>query len=934
MAKKSKKSRKLRKTKQSKLLNMSDAQRIEMARQNLSKNNARDAISVLKILKNENNNEVKALLFEAYMMRETQLINKGMHIEAQAILEQAFDYLPDFSIISEDSLCKYLKKTSLKAAVDAYYSYILKQQQSKKAQYLLVDRVFTSGQFQLLDIFDKNDPIMKDLDIIKKVRQMMIDAKWEPAYQAMKPLPRVSPYAEFKLFCRGMVAFYANDDSGMLQAFNRISQDFTLSPMIQELKVVASPMESLKKKGYSIGKTEFLWDGPVHLDRQIGQMIAAADKLKAKELQTLIRSVAKALYPDKPDWASFHILILLLSRQIVRQENPQDILDIAAVILKKPHFQLLTTKFKYTYGKHPFLNAARYIDCLPNEYKRLESQNLAKAMILFHTARRWFKNQDRLFSKGLKYLTKELDLAYSNNEELLISLVCKGLSFDPLNKKGYELLTELPRTGRMSKNLVEEYLLIMRDKMENDPLPCLELSELYYEKNAFRKAETVLKEAMKRAPHDNRVIERHVIALLISADKNFSRDKMHLAEPDIQKARQIECKTLLPYVLERSILYDLCSTHEPLKEVTEKYIQSMNIAEAIRCMSLLYLEQDRLHRPIRGEFKELVLSLQEKILTLTGSEILFILKPIPKKIQPIFKVPTIISLYEKLIPKIFKCMDDTEVIALFDILLSPSNSKKILKEINRRLNTAAPDRKLLLSFYQVAIWHLDNKKDRPELFMKIIDQAKGPVLEELRELSRRLAQHAAGNLKRALESMDFSLMDMPFPNFMDNRKSNKFDNDYDDGEDDEQITRKNLHDPDLDEDYDDDDDMDDYFESDEIDEMMGIFGFDSMIEDLLHEAMDERINPHDVRFLKKQLDKIENTSVVNNSLIAGVIDIFEEILNIMDFLEMPAEMVAQAHSALESYPGMKECMKRLARIVKQENFVIHNKQTRRFLARS
>jgi len=933
MAKKNKKSRKLRKNKQSKLLNMTDAQRIEMARQKLSTNNARDAISVLKMIKTEDNNVAKELLFDAYMMRETQLNRKGMHIEAQAILEQAFEYLPDFSTISEDSLCAYLKKTSLNAAVDAYYSYTQKQKQSKKAQYLLVDKIFTTGQFQLLDIFDKNSPIIKDLELIKNVWQLMNDGKWEDAYQAMKPLPRVSPYAEFKLFCRGMVAFYADDDSGMLQAFNRISQDFTLFPMIQELKVVASPMESLKKKGYSISKTEFLWDGPVHLDRQLGQMISAADKYKEKELQTLIRSVAKALYPNKPDWAAFHILILLLSRQIVQQENPEYIFDIAKVLLNKEHYKLLSTKYKYQYGKHPFLNAARYFDCLAFEYKRKESQNLAKAMILFHTARRWYKYQDRLTSKGLKYLTQELNLTYSNNEELLIALVCKGLTFDPLNKKGYELLTELPRTARVSKNLVEESLLIMRDKMENDPLPCLELSELYYEKNAFRKAETVLKEAMKRAPHDNRVIERHVIALLISADKNFSRNKMHLAEPDIQKARQIECKTLLPFVLERSILYDLCNQSDPLKDITEKYIQSMSIAETIRCLSLLYLEQDRLLRPITGEFKELLVSLHEKILTLTGVEILFILKPIPKKIQPLFKVPTIISLYEKLVPKIFKCLDDTEVIALFDILLSPSNSKIILKEIKRRFHNAAPDRQLLLSFYQVTIWHLDNKKDNPGLFMNIVDQAKGPVLDEMRELSKRLAQHAAGNLKRSLESLDFSLMDMPYPHFMDNRKSNKFDNDYDDGEDDDQITRKNLHDPDLDEEYD-DDDMDDYLDSDEMDDMMSMFGLESMIEDMLHEAMDERIDPNDITALKHQLDKIENSSVVNNSLIAEAIVIFEEILYIMDFDNLPKDMLNQALSALESYPGMKEIIKRLSRIIKKHHFVVHDKQTRRFLARS
>jgi tetratricopeptide (TPR) repeat protein len=933
MAKKSKKSRKLRKNKQSKLLNMTDPQRIDSARQKLENNNARDAISILKMVNNQSN-DVSELLFNAYMMRESQLKSKGMHIEAQAILEQAFDYLPNFSTITEDSLCLYIKKSTINAAVDAYYSYRQKQKISKKAQFLLVDRIMMTGQWQLLDIFEKNDLILKDLSLMKKTRQLMVDGKWEDAYQAMKPLPRLSPYAEYKLFCRGMVAFYADNESEMLQAFNRISKDFSLYPTIKELMVIASPMESLKKKGYSISKTDHLWDGPAHLDRQIGQMISAADDSKKKELQTLILSVAKALYPDKPDWAAFHILMLLLLRQIVQQESIHLITDVASVILNKKQYQLFTTKYKYQYGKHPFLNAARYLDCLSTEYKRPESQSLAKAMILFQTARRWFKNKDSLLSTGLKYLSKELDLKYSNNEELLISLVCKGLSFDPINRKGYELLVEFPRTGRMSKNLVEEYLLIMREKMENDPVPCLELADLYYEKNAFRKAETVLKEAMKRAPHDNRVIERHVIALLISADKNFSRNKMHLAAPDILKARQVDCKSLLPYVIERTILYDLINKSDQLKEVTENFIQSLNIAEAIRCMSLLYLEKDRLPRSMKGQFKEMLISMHEKILTLTGSEILFILRPIPKKMKTIFKVPAIVSLYENLIPKIFKCMDDTEVIALFDILLSPMSSKIILKEIKRRFHSAAPDRQLMLSFYQIAIWHLDDKKNSPGMFINIVDQAKGPVLEEMRELSKRLAQHASGSLKRALESLDFSLLGMPIPHFMDKRDSDGFDFDYDDGEDDEQITKKNLHDSELDEEYDDEDDFDDFFDFDfDSDDDLGLFGFNNMIEDMILEAMEERIDTvHDVRALKNLIDKIE--IMPKPHLIEKAVDIFEDILEVMGFFEMPPQIIPKAHAAMEKFPGMKNIMKRLAKIVNKHHYKDLTSLTRRFLERS
>ena len=926
MAKKSKKSKKLRKIKQSKLLNMTDPQRIEIAKKKLAEKNARDAISILKKCTNINDDPmVRGLLFQSYMKREEQLTAKGMSVEAAAILDQAFEYLPDFSVISEDHLCLYLEKISLPMAVDAYFSYTKKQKAFKQGQQIVANRICQTGQWKLLDIFGEDDALAKDRTIMIDVQKLMAAGEWEKAYAAIKPLSRTSPYVEFKLFCRGICAFYCEDDAGMLQAFNRISKNFPLYATINELKLIASPVETLKKKGYAISKIDYLWDGAVNLDRQIGQLMKAADNGRSKEIHSLIQSISKSLYPKKPEWATFHIINLLLARQMMQRESIYNILAAAKVLLTPSNYKIMKTKFKYTRESAPFLNAARYLDCLPAEIPDTKSQKLAKAMILFHTAKQWLERKDELSSIGLKYFSKELNLTYADNEELLIALVCKGLSFDPLNRSGYDLLIQLPRSGRTAKNEVEKYLLIMLEKMENDPVPCLELATLYYEKNAFRKAETVLEEAMKRAPHDNRVIERHVISLMISADINFNRDKMHLAERDIAKACQIECKSIIPYLVERQILYDLWKKPSKLTEIADKYTAPLNIAEAIRALSLLYLEGNKLRAKKDNKiFNEMLGSMQKQMTTLTGSEILYIFAPIPKAVQHLYKCPPIVSLYDKQMPEIFKCLNDSEAIAVFNIILSPKSVKIILKEIKRRLGIAEPNRALLLKFYQVTIWHLEDRKHNPNLFEEIVEQAKGHVLDEIRALSKNLAKHAGGSLKRALESLDFTIMDSPFPFFMDQEKAQQFDNVFDDGQDEFKINKKNLHDDEIDEYI--DDNYDDYDEDDDD------FFFDDMPPPSFMDSLFDSNSPMIVSaLLEKTLDAIEHLPSSTTKGMDVAIEQFEALLDSIGLRDIPETAIPHAASLLAELPGVKQTTRRLALLVKKKRYQRISKKTRLFM---
>lgn len=176
---------------------------------------------------------------------------------------------------------------------------------------------------------------------------------------------------------------------------------------------------------------------------------------------------------------------------------------------------------------------------LDAEFPDQEHARIAHALILLHAVERirmenFFVQRLRCDSERLRPV---LGITSNNPAEFLIEMTFKAILLDPENRRSYELLANLPRYSRQTKNRVEKGFIQMLDYFPDDPFPCLELSTIYYEKNTFRKAENILKEAMKRAPHDNRVIDRHVISLLISADNSIKRKKLHLASRDIEKSR-------------------------------------------------------------------------------------------------------------------------------------------------------------------------------------------------------------------------------------------------------------------------------------------------------------------------------------------------------------------------------------------------------------
>lgn len=772
MASKKKKQKKARNKKSHlNITKVSLPQLINQGKQFIEAGRARDAVSSLKlaIKRGAPTDDINPMLFKAYLLRESQLRQKGMNVEADSIHCQAATFIPTYDKLSDKDLLSFMKGASIEDSISAYNRYIRENSRSSAIEQYLAGQFIIHRQWDMLDNLDENVLLKKDAAPVFQAAELMHSGDWESALACLKPVSRTSPFAPARMFCLAMVSFYNEDDSGMQRALSMIPKEFSLYRVVKKLKQNPADLPCL-------------WEGPVNTEKRVAEALEHLKKKRFKHTADQLRTIAELLYPDDSDLAIFHLLELVWRFTQDNTINNYEYVRLIRRLLPENQSDLLTAKTEYFKFDQPLINTGRYLMRLDTEFPDPEHARIAHALILLHAVEKI--HRENFFVQSLqcdfKRFEPVLGITSHKSDEFPVEMILKAIQLDPENRSGYELLATQPRYSVNTKNLVEEGLIQMLDYFPDDPFPCLELSTFYYEKNAFRKAENILKEAMKRAPHDSRVIDRHVISLLISADNSIKRKKLHLASRDIEKAATLSGKATLPLVVEKQILFQITEQGQlslfdgkvvagagNIRSIIDRAVAHLSHLERISTIAMLILDAtDRFHEWDKKIFSELDKAFRhyaKSIKDLSSAHIVNLLKPLSKKVRPLTRSRDIAGVILERFKNIFKYVDDVDIIPVLDILVDADLFKPALNEIKRRIKNAGGRIKVLLEFYQVVIQHLTKELFMDlKAFQKIKDKTSESDQEFLRAAARRLAKHASVPLKSALESFDFT---MPAPSF-------------------------------------------------------------------------------------------------------------------------------------------------------------------------
>lgn len=314
----------------------------------------------------------------------------------------------------------------------------------------------------------------------------------------------------------------------------------------------------------------------------------------------------------------------------------------------------------------------------------------------------------------------------------------------------------------------------------DDPFPCLELAALYYEKNAFRKAERVLEQAAERAPHDNRVMDRRALSLVISACKNLHRGKLHLVLPDLEKAEGFNSKKITPLIAEKTALLSLVSNPEQAGKIIDWNFQAMNPIERIRTIGLLVQDADALGKPVTSKHVKTLESrlVQEmKKLSLAPSDIITLLGPFPKEFKPVLPQKPVAHILLCKRHDLFGVIPDADLIPTFDLLFHKDLLGFMANELQKRLRKKYRAQTQPMLFFLITLRYMTGVSYCPDHYSDVIAMADEPTKKELETLSKKLSRHATGYLKSSLEHFEFSALegtfhgpgfsDFPFPDFDD-----------------------------------------------------------------------------------------------------------------------------------------------------------------------
>lgn len=778
------------------------------AENSLSAGKAREAIELAKKAAKKNGapETARSLLFRAYIAREKQLRDKGMHEEAEVVNRQAAQWVPDAGELGESDLALFAASAPVRKAFDFYAIWLADAPPSAAVERQLVNRLLQTEQWELIERLDPASPLRKDAGCIPGAVEMMNEGRWEDALAVLRPVSRSSPYAPLRILARAMCAFYAENDKDLIRALSMIPEDFLLHPVAESLAGYVKYKET-GMDGPAEGpderpakRTDFLklfFDDAVNAVPEMNRLIRDLkheghrniNRKNPGEAARRIETLSRLIYPEDPDVCKKTLIELLTGiadKELLWNRHHS---GIAQTMLGRDECNGLEMRMNMRY-EFPLQSAADFMSLVHHLIADPRQYLIARSSVLLTALKksRQRKSANYEIDHYNQYFNPspwdELGIDPENDIHPYLEMVQEGIQADPENREWYELVAELPARSRAEQKIVEEALWEMAEHFPEDPFPFIELAGFYAGKGAHRKAEKAIEKAAELAPYDNRVIDRKAVLLLNSVRINTRRGKHHLARADLQKAAALESRPAAPFVWEKSLLLDILEAPADAKRIVLKAVSGLDPFERLFRMVLLMMDTFHEHpdtRIFRVVGEQINAGMEAIGESLGASRVKQLLSPIPRAFARVIppEDPAMPGLFftPSQLEIMLMQLDDNDIIAAADRVLPTGHQDVVLRDLDRRLSDKEYAECPIIAFYYLVLEDISGNTTDAESIMEIIETASQDNRQLMMEAADRLIPYAEGFLlKKALENFNFRILD-PDPWLYD-------DDDFDDDDDD------------------------------------------------------------------------------------------------------------------------------------------------------
>ena len=781
--------RRNRKRKRSQSRNVSTAELLDQVRQLLAEGDGRGALDRLRQAQRGDAapEELTFLQFCACIQRARHLARSGLDREAAVMRERAARHRNDISIrtLGEEDLARYIHHLDGNDALTVYADYLNARSARSacgRAERALADLLVIRRCWGGLEVLDASHPLRRDAEPVMRSLDAMDAGDWERAAELLRRVPRRSPFAPWRVFCRAMVNFGAGDDQGLRRALDLLPPDFALAHTVAEWRRVCTG----EGEGGSVRVQQALGtDGTVVAGLGNELCNALRKNERARVVEKLMINLADALYPDEPLQARIDLLQIAglatvrsrlsmqvvggLVRRLVPAERVAGLLARIGLLLQQASPDL--------WDPAP---AAALLDRLPVEFPRAEDQALARGRVLETLARtgRRAVLPELLPPRMVKTLSVLLGGPIDRPVLVFADLMAASLDADPHNREGYRFLLDRLRGHRDIRPRLRSVLEEMTARFPDDPDPWLELTTLHYSMNAYRRAEASLAEARRRAPHDERILDLQAVGFLRSADQSRKGGRFTLADRDLQRAEDLGRPKLGMVLRVKRLLLEMVSTERNAAEVVDPALEHLAPAAQLRTLALLLhdLRENSHVRNVRPEMESAVMTLLAGRThvrdALDAAEIVNLLAPLPTDLHVVYKhlhiAPVLAAWWDPLMREV----EGERLLTVFEYLMDCGGRAPVRAEIGRRQRGSRKTRRdpLLLLYLAVLRYQAGQDYDSRR-FAEALEAADPSDLERLRAAAARLARYAHGILREALQKFDFALLELPPPLFGDESPS-------------------------------------------------------------------------------------------------------------------------------------------------------------------
>jgi len=765
---------------------------LAQARQSLDDGNPRRALELLRRVPHQgaDSGALSLWLFCACVERARELGRKGLAREADAMHDRAGRSRAAIGVreLAEPDLIRYLRCLDGGEVVPAYAEYLGARPPLAAAERLLADRLVLDRCWEPLRCLPAEHPLRRDAAPVERSVAAMDRGDWEGAAGLLAGIPRRSPFAPWRTFCKAMTSFAGGDNDGLRRAVNLLPEEFPLSGTVAELKRCANGGERT---------------GPAAVQQALGTDDALVAATAARLRQALHRSdehqverhlvsLADVVYPADPLPARIDLLMIAARAWFESSESLSGLFDIAAQTVPEEHFRSVTAQAILVF-QHADPGtiwdpsaAVAYLADLAVPFPCPADQALARGCVLESLARSGVEagiDLHLLDPDDTRHVTTLLGTPPQEPGLALVDLMLASLAADPQSVTGYHFLLDLLRRYPPADEArLRAILQELAARYPEAPEPWLELATLHYARNAYRRAEEALGEALRRAPYDERILDLQAIGFLKSADQSRKRGRFPLAARDLARAVDLRRPRLEPILRVKRLLLALVRAGAEVQTggdveagagveaVAAPLLEPLAPAARLRTLAVAIHDLGE-NRNVKNVDPRIASALRQvlardagAIARLDADEALELVADLPADCRILYGSLRVAPVLTEWWRAVLARLDGDRLTACCDTLLACRGRKTVHDELDRRLRGGrAADHDPLLQFYLAVIRYEEREDYDATRLVEVVERVDGVGRRRLREAAKRLAPLVDQPLREALQRFDFESLERLAP---------------------------------------------------------------------------------------------------------------------------------------------------------------------------